>query len=335
MRHVRLSPPLFAVASVLALACSAPAPRPVVVVGFSADPAVAVPGRVMTSADGETWESPRSIGEGGEWLIEITPRGDGYAAIGLKGGVYLSDGSGAAWTREAVHVSWLDALKFVPSDPSIAYLAGAGAWWRSTDAGATWSQQIPPGYYFEDFAFKDGRRGVGVEGSLEPSRGVVWLTTDGGTAWTGVAETGAGLRAVAAAGDAGAELWAAGDAGTLIVSTDGGARWSDLPWLSLTETPDYTAFDFPTPHAGFLVGSHGVVRAYRAAGPVASRWTIVRTGPFVLQGVFARDAQNAWACGYRTYTDRGVILRTRDGGASWRVEVETPGVFWYGVAGRR
>src|SRR3954469_8839841 len=148
MRQVRS---LFLLSAAFCLACNAAAPHGVVVVGFSADPDDAVPGRVMISADGESFSAPSAIGEQREWLTEITRHGDGYAAIGLQGGVYLGDANGAGWSRNKVHDSWLDAIRFLPGLPDVGFLAGAGAWWHSADAGATWIRETPPGFYFEDF----------------------------------------------------------------------------------------------------------------------------------------------------------------------------------------
>lgn len=321
--------------------CARTAPDPVVVVGFRAEPGLAVPGRVMTSPDGEEWTPPVAVGEDGEWLTEVTRHGDGFAAIGLSGGVYLGDATGTHWSREQVHDSWLDALKFLPGDGAIGFLAGADAWWRTADGGLSWEKHTPPGYYFEDFAFRDGLHGVGVEGYLVPARGVVWRTGDGGASWSEALEARAGLRTVAAPDPAGAELWTAGDAGTLYVSTDGGASWADaFRWeFEPAGPPDYTGLDFPDPEDGFLVGSHGVIRRYRAADgvPRADRWTRLPTGStrYVFQGVFARDAENVWACGYLAGTSTGIVLRTRDGGAHWTEDARTPGIFWYGVSGAR
>ena len=132
------------------------------------------------------------------------------------------------------------------------------------------------------------------------------------------------------------EMWAAGDAGMVLASIDGGLTWRDRSGPTRVELPsDLTDLDFTADGEGWLVGTRGAARAYR--GPDVSenqRWTNGSAGDFVLQGVFAVSRDEAYACGYRSFSDRGVVLRTRDGGRNWRVLAETPGIFWYSIAGR-
>ena len=315
-------------------ACEGPSERRVVVVGFRADPGLEVPGQVLVSDDGETFSLPEPMADG-EWITEVTRAGERFLAVGLGGGLWESDFTGRRWEGRRLHDGWLDAVAAPRAAPGVIFAAGLGAFWRSDDGGATWVEHVPPGLYFEDFAFLDGAHGVGVEGTIVPASGAVWRTADGGASWEAVHAAEHAVRAVAVADHAAGELWAVGDAGIVLVSTDGGLAWRDLSGPTRVEPPsDLTDLDFAADGEGWMVGTRGAARVYRGRGlPADRRWTHGGAGDFVLQGVFAAGAGEAYACGYRTFTDRGVVLRTRDGGRHWRVLAETPGIFWYSIAG--
>lgn len=305
-----------------------------VVVGFRAEAGLAVPGQAMVSHGGEAFSLPESVGDG-EWLTEVTFAGDRFLAIGLSGGLWESDARGTNWNGRALHDTWLDAIAAPRAAPGILFAAGLGAFWRSDDGGETFAKHSAPGLYFEDFAFADASVGAGVEGTLAPAAGTVWWTPDGGEHWSARVAAPTALRTIALAG--GGEMWAAGDAGTVVVSTNNGLAWRDRSGPTRVEPPsDLTDLDFTPEGEGWLVGTRGAARAYRGREfPESQRWTNGTAGDFVLQGVFAVSREEAYACGYRSYSDRGVVLRTRDGGRSWHVLAETPGIFWYSIAGRR
>jgi len=321
----------------LTAGCGGGSDRTVVVVGFRAEPGLAVPGQVMVSDDGETFGLPEPIGDG-EWLTEVALAGDRFLAIGLSGGLWESDGRAADWTGRHLHDTWLDAISAPRGAPGVLFAAGLGAFWRSDDGGETFAEHEPPGLYFEDFAFVDAAVGAGVEGTLAPAGGTIWWTPDGGETWSARVAAPRALRAIAIAGDGegGSEMWAAGDGGTVVVSTNAGLGWRDHSGPTRVEPPsDLTDIDFASDGAGWLVGTRGAARAYRGRElPEEQRWTNGSAGDYVLQGVFAVSRDEAYATGYRSFSDRGVVLRTRDGGGSWRVLAETPGIFWYSIAGR-
>lgn len=319
--------------------CGGGGSRTVVVVGFRAEPGLALPGQVMVSADGETFSLPEPVSA--EWLTEVTSAGDRFLAIGLSGGLWESDASGTRWEGRSLQTGWLDAISAPDAAPGLLLASGLGSFWKSEDAGGTWTRRDAPGLYFEDFAFLDGATGVGVEGTIVPASGTIWWTPDGGTSWSARATAESALRTVAIAdpGDGAREIWAAGDGGVVMVTTDGGLSWRDesgpMRWDELPA--DLTDLDFTADGEGWLVGTRGEARSYRGREVAESlRWTNGDAGgSYVLQGVLAISRDEAYATGYRSFTDRGVVLRTKDGGRTWRVLAETPGVFWYSIAGRR
>lgn len=308
-----------------------------VVVGFRAEPGLERPGQIMVSGDGETFSLPEPVAD--EWLTEVTSAGDRFLAIGLSGGLWESDATGTRWESRALHSGWLDAISAPDAVPGLLLASGLGSYWKSIDAGGTWSRAETPGLYFEDFAFLDGVTGVGVEGTLVPASGTIWWTPDGGTSWSARVTARSAVRTVAIAETDAREIWAAGDGGVVMVTTDGGLSWRDQsgPMRWDEGAADLTDLDFAGDGEGWLVGTRGEARSYRGrdlAEPL--RWTNGDAGgSYVLQGVFAISREEAYVTGYRSFTDRGVVLRTKDGGRTWRVLAETPGVFWYSIAGRR
>ena len=326
---------LLAAVTPLLGACGAPIAQPTVVaVGFSAEPSDPMPGKVAVSTGGDVWSPPVAVAP--EWLTSVTRQGDRFVAIGLSGGLYDSDPTGTLWSRRQLHTSWLDAIVFPDAAPGVGFASGIDAFWRTDDGGATWVPHPPPLHYFEDFAFRDGTTGVGVEGYLVPAAGYAWRTTDGGLSWSGVATTPTGLRAVARPSAARDEYWAVGDLGVVIASTDGGVSWVDESGPARVEPlSDLTGVSFAGDDQGWMVGSHGAARRYRGTTyPLGQRWTHGSAGDWVLQGVWARSGDEAYVCGYRTFSSRGAILRTSDGGASWQTLMRNDGIFWYGIAGR-
>ena len=116
--------------------------------------------------------------------------------------------------------------------------------------------------------------------------------------------TGMGALAVHVA-DANS-VWIAGEDGTLLVSTDGGATWT----LAESGSTRHLRAIARAVNTGWAVGDGGTVLRTNNAG---SSWTVQASGSLqTLRGVAVFDAQHAWAVG-----DGGLVLRTADGGASW------------------
>lgn len=331
MRHVTTR---FALIALLLSGCGRGDERVIVVVGFEGT-LEGEPGRVMTSVDGgKSWSLPQSVGDG-EWLTEVAAHGDRFLAIGFDGGIYDSDPQGIRWTKRQLHDGWLEAVHFPAEAPGVGFVSGVNAAFGTRDGGETWSALTdPPDVYFEDFAFADAEHGVGVAGFLVPQGGSAWRTSNGGASWTRSLDVDRGLRAVARVPGSG-EIWTAGDLGALYVSTNGGASFADVSGPArLGPTPDFTDLDFTEDGWGWLVGSYGAARSYRGRELAAAhRWTRASAGDLYLQGVLAIDRDRALACGYRNFSDRGVVVETTDGGRTWRVLAETPGIFWYSIAG--
>ena len=112
--------------------------------------------------------------------------------------------------------------------------------------------------------------------------------------------------------------WAAGDHGTILRTTDGGETWKTIAQLNQTVIANG--------------GSNGSVSLAEKLRGVSNR-QVIKSGSInqsseskytcQLTGIFFLDQQHGWACGgYAVpYLDRtqSVVLRTADGGMSWRV----------------
>ena len=101
---------------------------------------------------------------------------------------------------------------------------------------------------------------------------------------------------------------AAGDAGTIVRTTNAGASWA--------AQPSNTAFNlndvwFTTSATGFVVGHGGTIMRTRNGG---GSWTRILTVPAAenLYGVCFADTSRGWAVGAN-----GTIVRTSDGGQFW------------------
>ena len=116
----------------------------------------------------------------------------------------------------------------------------------------------------------------------------------------------AGMRALAVHAADANSVWIAGEDGTLLVSTNGGAAWT----LASTGSTRHLRAIARAANTGWAVGDGGTVLRTNNAG---SSWTAQNAGSLqALRGAAVFDAQHAWAVG-----DGGLVLRTVDGGANW------------------
>ena len=127
------------------------------------------------------------------------------------------------------------------------------------------------------------------------------------------------------------EGWVGGVGGRLLHTTDGGASWEELDSRTSLGITD---FDFVSATEGWAVGWYGLVLHTTDGGQT---WRVVKVSdeepvPGVspwfthYQGVDFVESQNGWIVG-----ERGVILRTSDGGETWTVQSgydETKPSYW-------
>lgn len=123
--------------------------------------------------------------------------------------------------------------------------------------------------------------------------------------------------------------WAAGAAGTMLMTRDGGRKWVAQPTGS---TSELSALSFVDENIGWAAGSLGEVLRTTDGG---QNWQRLSTGYSVsVVGLKAFDSQTAWVLGTDWWT------LTTDGGQTWTmrtrpynlsgygVDVVTPSVLW-------
>ncbi|RIK74571.1 MAG: hypothetical protein DCC68_22810 [Planctomycetota bacterium] len=218
----------------------------------------------------------------------------------------------AAWLHDAE----LRDVQFVDAEHGWA-VGALGVVWRTEDGGKVWHlARTPVACRLETVSFADAQRGWIAGGDAMPyvhtSRGVVLATVDGGRTWTNELRTDLPrIWKLQLRGEAG---WAFGEAsalygGGIFTTRDAGRTWAAaVPDEAL---PAWTAADSPRGDFAVIAAANGVYgvapggRAKLAAGPA-----LAVSRPRRIE--FA-DATDGWLVG-----DRGLLLRTRDGGETWQ-----------------
>jgi hypothetical protein len=141
---------------------------------------------------------------------------------------YSRDG-GKTWTRcnpTPASAGFCHALAVAPSQASVIYaggdVAGAGAVYRSTDFGSTWTQTATAP---TDTVFSLEVDPMDAARALAATPDGAFLTTNSGATWTSL--QGGNLRAVLQYPGRPDTLFAGGFAGVAI-STDGGNSWHQM-----------------------------------------------------------------------------------------------------------
>ncbi len=297
----------------------------------------------MTSANWAVTTLPGSPTTTTDVAIASTSRA---YAVGSDG--YLAVWNGTSWTDQSAAIATskdLCGVDSLPGSPnSVIVLDCTGLVYKSTDAGATWTN-TPTGTaslstdihattasdaYASSFSrVKNASHDGGVTWysqdpvsseeltsiAASPIDGKNLLTisanayrsTDRGANWTSApALSGKALRGVALVGDAGG--WAVGDAASIVYTSDLGATWtSQSPPAGVTATlTDVVALGSDS---AIAVGMDGTIVGTANRG---SAWTTRPSGTTRhLMGV-ARIGDVLVAVGAR-----GTVLRSTDKGTTW------------------
>ena len=163
-----------------------------------------------------------------------------------EGSLYRSADGGAAWEyQDVTEVSTIALfdLRFAPSWPLTAYLAGVGDTgaspatraevFRTDDGGANWTRadaglDVPAVQELAVDPVDPRRVYAATRGYFGTTGDGVWVTVDGGVSWARAGEEmkGQSVTTVAASPIAGV-VWAATEDGRLFRSGNGGAAWED------------------------------------------------------------------------------------------------------------
>lgn len=239
-------------------------------------------------------------------LLDVVAVGGRIVAVGLRGGVVLSDDAGQSWEQADVPVSTdLVALSFVGERKGWAVGHG-GVVLHTSDGGATWKKQLDGiqaarlaiDYYASNQAgiedaqtqkLLEREQSLAVEGETQPFMDVLFVDELNG--------------------------YVVGTFNRIFVTTDGGESWA--PLMHLTDNPGELHF-YTIAGGGdqlYLAGERGRVWRYDS---VTGRFVAADT-PYdgTLFGILPFDEQSLLAYGMR-----GSLYLSRDRGESWS-EVES------------
>jgi photosystem II stability/assembly factor-like uncharacterized protein len=110
--------------------------------------------------------------------------------------------------------------------------------------------------------------------------------------------------------------WAAGEPGALLVTSDGGATWTRQRFYLPQRGVDVAFSDAST---GWLATDAGTVLTTSDGG---AGWTVVEQAELSIRAIAASGAGTAWVAGTAPGAagepGMSAVLRTTDGGATWR-----------------
>ena len=149
---------------------------------------------VRTRDGGETWTGARQISGAPAdlYLFNVSAGGGSAAAVGLAGGVLVSNADGTEWTSRSVDTSaglftiaWQGQRGISAGDRGVLYV--------TSDGGATWTEPNRP----KLFNWIAGTTFVGEQGAIAVGEGGLILhSEDRGATWTSAAAPAAGVEPV-------------------------------------------------------------------------------------------------------------------------------------------
>ena len=240
-------------------------------------------------------------------------------AVGDHGTIVRYDGAGNILSSLLTGTSRLNAVSFNPLGVGVA-VGDTGTLLWSSDFGASWAIQSGPASQNLYGVLKNPVNSLGA--IAVGAGGTVLQTTDAGATWnTGVSGTGADLFSVTSSGS-GNSSTAAGDSGTLIRSSDFGKTWTPLnSGVSAVALRSLFAVNALVMTA---VGDGGII----LQTTTGTTWLRSNSGTLNdLFGVAFTDQRIGYAVGAR-----GVVLRTVNGGTTWRPQLGRGGISLNGAS---
>ena len=273
---------------------------------------------IVRSADhGSTWSSTHPVtGIYGEHVDRLVFR-DGMHGWAVSGepqqypsyGTLLdtTDG-GLTWGILSTHyypgLACNTAGDVVACGDDTRVAAPSGSPLASVDPSSFTDSRLISGLYFSD-----GERGWGVSGSQKVLR-----TTNAGARWDEIALPFLSqiqkLKAICAQPPSG--LWVVGDYGTMCRSTDDGATWAPVDSTTSQHLTDITFADADT---GWAAGGGSLLSTVDGG----QSWNpSYMNGDHTWSGVACASATTVCAAGLDNIAGRGCVVRTTNGGETWR-----------------
>jgi photosystem II stability/assembly factor-like uncharacterized protein len=309
--------------------------------------------RVVRTADGgETFTSAVAPAESA-FAVELATATRGLA-VGRVGNAVVSDDAGGTWRLVGSRLTDEFTVLEAATD-RIAYAAGrGGALARTTDSGQSWANVSPPSSVgIQSIAAPTGTRlfVLAEDGTLQRSdnggssyallntgtpvaaRDVVATdaqhvllvgllgirrSVDGGDTFTSVSDRDLRGARLFGAETAGSRMFAYG-ARRLLYSPNGGLSWRRLRLPGKRQIADAS---FVSTQTGYLLDRGGYLWRTQNGG---GNWVeLIGVGRRAVEVDFS-DARNGYAViGSFARRGNGFVLRTTDGGATWRPQLVSP-----------
>ncbi|MGH1365273.1 MAG: YCF48-related protein [Calditrichia bacterium] len=272
-------------------------------VGYS----VGIFGEIVKTTDcGQTWETISSPTR--KRLNAITFNGNGIGiAVGDSGAIIRSNDFGNSWTPiGSTTEEWLTTVTFL--DDSTGMAAGRnGTILRTEDAGQNWQLNTLPELPDINFVFNSHEVYFDSTSLCFCEDGITYYSQDFGKTWTRVTPISTEDLLGAAISPNG-DMFAVGENGTLIKSTDRGINWQNI--VIGTAATLYSI--------GFFANGNGMIgsdfgQVFRTEDGGGS-WGLLQPDIIrsTLQAIFFISVLKGWAVG-----GDGNILVTTDGGLTW------------------
>jgi photosystem II stability/assembly factor-like uncharacterized protein len=204
-----------------------------------------------------------------------------------------------------------------------AWVVGAqGTILRTDDGGKTWTQQWSGTTADLAEVAVVSSKIAWIAGDRDDGYAVVLRTTNGGRTWErqGTAENlGAEMFIDITAVNA-RTAWAVGVNGYVAKTTDGGSSWQIQMGPGTNHNNGVCAVN---PNTAWIATDFNVAYRTTDGGTTWDRQDLSGQipGTFYLLGVSARGRNTAWVVGENLpLPNRGIILHTTDGGATWRIQ---------------
>jgi len=217
------------------------------------------------------------------------------------------------------------------SGPDRVWVVGfEGVIHHSADGGKTWvMQKAPVEEDLYNVCFVND-----TTGWIVGKHGVMFKTADGGSTWQQL-ETVKDTRLFDAHFINETTGWVVGTMGTILHTTDGGASWTEQGW---GEDRYYNGVFFIDENRGWIVGEYSTMYMTTDGG---AKWTPMvckeiepeeppddfPPPPPHLYGIYFQDENTGWMTGMD-----GIIIKTRDGGATWKRQTPKTDFTLYQIA---
>ncbi|MBO9702125.1 MAG: hypothetical protein J7604_18090 [Sporocytophaga sp.] len=259
----------------------------------------------VTNDGGHNWTELTKLGLLDLKDIEFVPGSDQVGhTVGTNGGLLRTENGGKDWLFKPVGTTnALTEVHFFDISHGLAFESD-GSIWTTRDKGETWLKTNPlsnPGV-ITDVHF-NGTTGFVISNYQGSQK--MYFTSNKGDTWTdfGAKFRVAGLNTISVA-EAG-KIYAAGEAGILLKSTDGGETWTYV--YANADNKAFTKLHFYRESTGCGILDNKVV--YTEDGGVT--WK-----PSNLPDGVIKDFQIKDKDGYCLSADKK-IYRTKDGGKTW------------------